>query len=66
MCRSPGSPTFTGNVPVGPEGNETALGSAFSIWMLSAMTPLPDGQTILGVFPALNGAASTNLYSTMV
>ena len=51
---------------IGPEGNETALGSDFSIWMISGMTPMPDGQTILGVFPALNEHTNTNLYSTMV
>ena len=66
MSGSQGSATFTGTVPVGPEGNETALGSNFAVWMDSGMTPMPDGQTILGVFPALNEGTSTNLYSTMV
>lgn len=66
MSGAAGSATFTGNVPVGPEGNETALGSDFSIWMLSGMTPQPDGQTILGVFPALNEGTGESLYSTMV
>lgn len=66
MSGSQGEATFTGNVPVGPEGNETALGSNFAIWMLSGMTPMLDGQTILGVFPALNEGTSTDLYSTMV
>jgi hypothetical protein len=62
-----GSQIFSGNVPVGPQGdNETELGSDFSIWMLSGMTPMLDGQTILGVFPALNEGTSEDLYSTMV
>lgn len=30
------------------------------------MTPMPDGQTILGVFPCLNEGTSTDFYSTMV
>lgn len=30
------------------------------------MTPIPDGQTILGVFPCLNEGNDTDLYSTMV
>lgn len=66
MSGPTGNATFTGNVPVGPEGNETALGSDFAVWMLSGMTPMPDGTTILGVFPALNEGTSTSLYSTMV
>jgi hypothetical protein len=66
MSGPTGNATFTGNVPVGPEGNETALGSDFAVWMLSGMTPMPDGLHILGVFPALNEGTSTPLYSTMV
>jgi hypothetical protein len=34
--------------------------------MLSGMTPMPDGKTILGVFPALNEGTNIPLYSTMV
>ena len=30
------------------------------------MTPMPDGQTILGVFPCLNEGNSTDFYNTMV
>lgn len=30
------------------------------------MTPMPDGQTILGVFPALNEGNNTDFYNTMV
>lgn len=66
MSGPTGKAVFTGNVPVGPQGNETALGADFSIWMLSGMIPMPDGKTILGVFPALNEATSQPLYSTMV
>ncbi|KAH8804546.1 hypothetical protein F5884DRAFT_859173 [Xylogone sp. PMI_703] len=66
MSGPAGQATFTGNAPVGPEGNETALGSDFAIWMLSGMTPMPDGKTILGVFPALNEATRQEFYSTMV
>lgn len=32
----------------------------------SAMTPMPDGQTIVGVFPCLNEGNSTDFYNTMV
>ena len=56
-----GQATFTGNVPVGPQGNETAV-SGFAIWLLSGMTPMPDGQTILGVFPVINEGTSQDLY----
>jgi hypothetical protein len=68
MSGPTGQATFTGNVPVGPQGNETSLGSNFAIWLLSGMTPMPDGETILGVFPALYESSSGNqdLYSTMV
>jgi hypothetical protein len=66
MSGPAGNETFTGTVPVGPQGNETALGANFAVWMLSGLTPMPDGKTILGVFPALNEGTSTNLYSTMV
>jgi hypothetical protein len=34
--------------------------------VLSGMTPMPDGQTILGVFPCLNEGNSTDFYNTMV
>jgi len=36
------------------------------IAVLSGMTPMPDGQTILGVFPCLNEGNSTDFYNTMV
>lgn len=65
MSGSKGKATFT-TTAIGPQGNETALGDNFSIWMLSGMTPLSDGKTIVGVFPALNEATSTDLYTTMV
>lgn len=65
MSGPPGQAVFV-DTPVGPQGNETALGSDFSIWMLSAMTPMADGKTILGVFPALKESESLPLYSTMV
>ncbi|KIM97603.1 hypothetical protein OIDMADRAFT_58207 [Oidiodendron maius Zn] len=53
--------------PLGAQGNETET-SGFAIWMLSAMTPLSDGKTILGVFPAIveTSTSITNLYSTTV
>lgn len=57
---------FSGIVPVGPEGNETDVGPVFAVWMLSGMTPMPDNQTIIGVFPCLNEGNSTDFYSTMV
>ena len=67
MSGPQGDAIFTGNVPVGPlTSNETAMGGNFSVWMLSGMTPMPDGKTILGVFPALNEATGQPLYSTMV
>lgn len=34
--------------------------------VLSGMTPMPDGETILGVFPCLNEGNSTDFYNTMV
>ena len=48
--------------------NERALGPAFTIWLISSMTPLPDGRTILGVHPCLESGKSTDpdMYSTMV
>jgi hypothetical protein len=66
MSGAPGDAVFSGTVPVGPQGNETAMGGNFSIWMLSGMTPMSDGKTILGVFPALNEITTETLYSTMV
>jgi hypothetical protein len=66
MSGAPGDALFTGMVPVGAEGNETAMGGNFSIWMLSGMTPMPDGKTIVGVFPAVNEATGETMYSTMV
>jgi hypothetical protein len=66
MKGAPGDAAFSGMVPVGPEGNETAMGGNFSIWMLSGMTPMSDGKTVLGVFPALNEMTTEPLYSTMV
>ncbi|KUJ09819.1 uncharacterized protein LY89DRAFT_675969 [Mollisia scopiformis] len=67
MNGTTGDAIFTGDVPVGPiTANETALGPDFAIWMLSGMTPMLDGSTILGVFPALNEGTSESLYSTMV
>ena len=65
MSGHAGKATFT-TTAIGPQGNETELGSDFAIWMLSGMTPLSDGKTIVGVFPALNEATSTPLYTTMV
>ncbi|TVY23962.1 hypothetical protein LHYA1_G008034, partial [Lachnellula hyalina] len=61
-----GEAIFSGIVPVGPEGNETDVGPIFAVWMLSGMTPMPDGQTLLGVFPCLNEGTSTDFYNTMV
>lgn len=66
MNGSTGQGTFTGYAAVGPEGNETAMGSDFAIWMLSGMTPMPDYKTILGVFPAVDESTGEDLYSTMV
>jgi hypothetical protein len=62
----PADATSFKTTPLGPQGNETDL-SSFAIWMLSGMTPLSDGKTILGVFPAIvETNAIENLYSTMV
>ncbi|TVY86438.1 hypothetical protein LAWI1_G007431 [Lachnellula willkommii] len=66
MTGPEGKAIFSGIVPVGPEGNETDVGPIFAVWMLSGMTPMPDGQTILGVFPCLNEGNSTDFYNTMV
>lgn len=65
MSGAKGKSVFT-KTPVGPQGNETKLGSDFAIWMIGGMTPMLDGKTILGVFPALNEATPVDLYSTMV
>jgi hypothetical protein len=65
MTGPAGKAKFT-TTALGPQGNETALGSDFAIWMLSGMTPLSDGKSIVGVFPALNEAKSIPLYTTMV
>jgi hypothetical protein len=59
-----GKAVFT-TTPLGPVGNETALGSNFSIWLLSGMTAMNDGKTILGVFPVINEGPVELLYSTM-
>lgn len=59
-----GKAVFT-TTPLGPVGNETALGSNFSICLLSGMTAMNDGKTILGVFPVINEGPVELLYSTM-
>lgn len=65
MTGAQGQAVFSAT-PVGPQGNETGLGGDFAIWMLGGMTPMLDGKTVLGVFPALNEGTVTDLYSTMV
>lgn len=63
-----GKATFTTQALGAMTDNETALGSNFAIWATAGMTPMPDGKTILGVYPAINEGTNPiqNLYSTMV
>jgi hypothetical protein len=58
--------TFS-TTPLGPQGNETSLTSNFAIWATAGLTPMKDGKTVVGVFPALNVGNDTTqeLYSTM-
>ena len=66
MTGQEGKAKFVDKSPLGPQGNETKQ-SGFAIWMLNGMTPLSDGKTILGVFPAIieTETSVTGLYSTM-
>ena len=62
---------FTGAQLSAMHDHERAAGPGFTIWLINAMTPLPDNRHIIGVHPCLicgkgEDEGGGDLYSTMI